>query len=103
MTLASLKTLLETTKYPVAYQFFPEEVAPDMPFICYAETGSDNFAADGKVFLPVKVVEVQLFTKYKDTTAEGALETALKSMYWTKECEYLEDEICHRTIYSIEI
>ena len=102
MTLAGLKTLLETTKYSVAYQSFPESDVPDMPFICFAEVGSDNFAADGKVYLPVKVVEVQLFTKKKDTTAEAAVESALQDLYWTKECEYIEDELCHRIVYSIE-
>lgn len=103
MTLAELKTLLDTTTYRVAYEHFPESDVPAMPFICYAETGSDNFAADGKVYEPIKTVQVQLFTKNKDTVAEGKVETALQNLFWNKTAEYNKDELCYRTVYELEI
>lgn len=103
MTLAELKTLLDTTTYSVAYQHFPESNVPTMPFICYMETGSDNFAADGKVYEPVKMIQIQLFTKTKDTVAEGKVETALQNIYWNKTAEYNDDERCYRVVYEIEI
>ncbi len=105
MTLAEFNTLLATTGYDVAYEHFPETEVPTMPFICYAETGSDNFGADGIVYQPIKVLQVQLFTKTKDTVAEGKLENVFEAsrIYWEKESEYNENELCYRVIYNIEI
>lgn len=103
MTLADLYTLLTSTGYSVAYEHFTEANVPAMPFICYAEVGSSNFAADSKVYLPVKRIEIQLFTKSKDTVAESAVETALANLFWQKECEFSDDELCYRTIYTVQI
>ena len=38
---------------PFAYHHFAEGEAPDPPFICYLTPGSDNFAADGKVYFKI--------------------------------------------------
>ena len=103
MTLAELKTQLDTSRLPVAYEHFDESSVPAMPFVCYAEVSSDNFAADGVVYLPVKVIEVQLFTKIKDISAEAALEGAMSGLFWQKESEWDEDELCYRVIYTIQI
>ena len=104
MTLSQFKTMLASTGYPVAYQHFPETDVPAMPFICYAATGSNNFGADGIVYQPIKVLQVQLFTKTKDIEAEGNLENVFETarIYWEKESEYNEDELCYRVIYNIE-
>lgn len=103
MTLQELYTLLCTTGYQVAYESFTEATVPAMPFICYAEVGSNNFGADGKVFYPVKRIEVQLFTNKKDVEAEQKIETALSNIYWSKEGTCNDAELCFRTIYTIEI
>lgn len=102
MTLKEVKELLETAGYPVAYEHFEEAVVPSMPFICFAEVGSNNFGADGRVYQPIKRIEIQLFTKKKDIEAEGNVEQALSSLFWQKDIEYSDDELCYRTIYQIE-
>lgn len=103
MTLEALRIQLETSGMRVAYEHFDENDVPTMPFVCYAETGSNNFAADGVVYEPVKVVEVQLFSKIKDLTAEAKLEASMSNLFWTKESEWNEDELCYRVIYTIQI
>src|SRR5574344_1126661 len=105
MTLAELKTILATTGYDVAYEHFPETDVPAMPFICYAETGSNNFGADGIVYDKGKMLQVQLFTKTKNEVAEANLETVFENnrIYWENTGEYNEDELCYRVIYNIEI
>lgn len=103
MELSEINTLLQTTGYSVAYQHFDERDIPSMPFICYSEVGSDNFGADGIVYHPIKRIEVHLFTKKKDTTAEGKVEQALSSLFWQKSSEWNEDELCYRTIYDLEV
>ena len=51
MTLEELAEMLEKTGFPFAYDHFAEGESPDPPFICYLLPGSDNFAADGRVYL----------------------------------------------------
>ena len=60
-----LVKLLEETGIPFAYDHFAEGESPDPPFICYLLPQSDNFSADGKVYLKVSSVNIELYTDSK--------------------------------------
>ena len=62
MTHTELMAMLEETSFPIAYDHFAEGESPDPPFICFLYPGSDNFAADGAVYLKVAEVHVELYT-----------------------------------------
>lgn len=72
-----LVKLLEETGIPFAYDHFAEGESPDPPFICYLLPQSDNFSADGKVYLKVSNVNIELYTDSKDLAVEQKLETVL--------------------------
>jgi len=40
------------------------------PFICYLLPGSDNFAADGKVYFKINEVRIELYMDKKDVSVE---------------------------------
>ena len=69
--------LLGETGIPFAYDHFAEGESPDPPFICYLLPQSDNFSADGKVYLKVSNVNIELYTDSKDLAVEQKLETVL--------------------------
>ena len=48
-----LLNVIKEMDIPFAYDHFAEGESPDPPFICYLLPGSDNFAADGRVYLKV--------------------------------------------------
>lgn len=103
MTLAELNQLLKQTGYPVAYSHFnsPKEA----PFITYLEAFSNNSFADNKVYRKVKNVQVELYTNYKDLTAESTLETILDANeipYETTET-FIESEQLFQKIYEIGV
>lgn len=104
MTLDELKTILSAI-YPAAYWSFPENEAPPMPYLVYFEEGSDNFGADNKVYHYSRQVSVELLTKTKDPTAEGAVEAALDAadIYWEKTGTHLDDEDAFEVIYTMEV
>ena len=106
MTLAGLYTLLNS-KFPgkVCYNAFPETEAPNMPFICIVATNTDNFGADNKVYFKRQNVDIELYTKTKDPTTEGTLETALDTagIFYNATDTYLDDERCFERIYEIEV
>lgn len=103
MTLEDLNNLLKTTGLPVTYRSWPESQAPDLPYICYLFSYSNNFGADNVVYSPISHIQIELYTKLKDPISEGKVETALSSFYWGKTEEYIDDEQCYQIIYEIEV
>ena len=53
---------------PFAYDHFSEGEAPDPPFICYMIPSTDNFDADGTVYLDIDVVNIELYTNLRSCT-----------------------------------
>lgn len=103
MGLENLKSILESTGFPVAYWSFPEDKAPPMPYLCYLATGSNPLFADGSVYFSSDNVQVELYTDRKDLAAEWLVETALAGFHPKKDQEYLSTEHCWMTIYKIEV
>lgn len=106
--LEKLKEILESItgfEKKVAYRAFPEKEAPKLPFICYLETGANTFYADNKVYSSTDIVDIELYSKYKDKKSEQLIEKALadNNITWTKDRQYLENEKCYETIYTVEV
>lgn len=92
---------LRTTGYPVAYRAF--EKRQKMPFICWLEAYSNNFAADGLVYQPFSHIQVELYTYRKDKEAEQRVEQALAGYFWEKSETYIESENAYQIIYDLEV
>lgn len=106
MTLAQLKEILEgVLPGKVTYRSWPVGDAPQLPYICYFSTGSDNFAADNIVYHSGTPVQIELYEETKSLTQEEALQTALTSagIYWDREETYIDDERCYMIIYEVSI
>lgn len=100
-----LVKLLEETGIPYAYDHFAEGESPDPPFICYLLPQSDNFSADGKVYLKVSNVNIELYTDSKDLAVEQKLETVLDihSIFYDKTEVWIESEKLYEVLYSFEL
>lgn len=105
MSLVEINELLLTVGYPVAYLAFPESAAPVLPYICWYVTGSNNFAADGVVYMGINTIVVELYTEKKDTQAEGKIESVFynNGIFWEKTENYLDSENCYQIIYELEV
>lgn len=100
-----LVRLLEETGFPFAYDHFAEGESPDPPFICYLLPQSDNFSADGKVYLKVSSVNIELYTDCKDLSVEQKLETVLDThgIFYDKTEVWIESEKLYEVLYSFEM
>lgn len=89
----------------VAYREFPEGDAPNLPFICYLENGSNNFSADNISYLKKKIVDIELYSKEKDIASEEAIEMKLDelSIPFEKDETYIPSEKCYEVIYTVEV
>lgn len=100
-----LVRLLEETGIPFAYDHFAEGESPDPPFICYLLPQSDHFSADGKVYLKVSSVNIELYTDSKDLSVEQKLEAALDThgIFYDKTEVWIESEKLYEVLYSFEM
>ncbi len=100
-----LVRLLEETSIPFAYDHFAEGESPDPPFICYLLPQSDNFSADGRVYLKVSSVNIELYTDSKELSVEQKLEAVMDahSIFYDKTEVWIESEKLYEVLYSFEM
>lgn len=105
MTLEELAGMLEETGFPFSYDHFAEGESPDPPFICCLLPGSDNFAADGRVYFRISEVRIELYTDRKDSGAEALVETVLDNagIFYNKSEAWIQSEKLYEVLYSMEL
>ena len=96
--------ILKEADIPFAYDLFAEGESPDPPFICYLFPGSNNFAADGKVYFKANEVHIELYTDFKDLTVEQKLEAVLDEhgIFYNKSETWIESEKLYEVLYIFE-
>ena len=96
--------MLEETKLPIAYDHFAEGESPDPPFLCFLYPGSDNFAADGRVYYKINTVHVELYTDVKNPELEEKLEAVLDrhGIFYQKSEVWIEEEKLYEVLYQFE-
>jgi len=105
MTVEQLAVMLQETGIPFAYDHFAEGESPEPPFICYLLPGSDNFAADGKVYFKINEVRIELYTDKKDVSVEKQVEDALddRGIFYNKSEVWISEERLYEVLYSFDV
>ena len=100
-----LLSILDSIGIPYAYDHFAEGESPEPPFLCYLLPGSDNFSADGKVYLKVSSVNIELYTDSKELDVEQKLEAVLDThgIFYDKTEVWIESEKLYEVLYSFEM
>ncbi|MGE9883667.1 hypothetical protein [Blautia obeum] len=105
MTIEELAAMLQKTGIPFAYDHFAEGESPEPPFICYLLPGSNNFAADGKVYFRINQVRIELYTDSKDLAVERKVEMVLdeSGIFYNKSEVWIQSEKLYEVLYSFEV
>lgn len=100
-----LLELMADIPIPSAYDHFAEGESPEPPFITYLLPGSDNFAADGKVYFRVTEVHIELYTDEKNPEVERQVEAVLDEhgIFYDKTEVWIESEKLYEVLYSFEM
>ena len=103
MTQDELYNLLKSTGLPVAYHHFKNP--PNLPYIIYLFTYSDNFGADNKVYSKISNYLIELYSDKKDLVNEKLIEDLFdnNNIYYEKSEVYIENEEMYQVIYEIQI
>ena len=99
-----LMQLMEEIGIPFAYDHFAEGESPDPPFITFLLPGSDNFAADGEVYLKIDEVHIELYTDEKNPETEALVEDVLDAheIFYDKTEVWIESEKLYEVLYAFE-
>lgn len=97
--------MLRELKLPFAYDHFVEGEAPEPPFICYLVPGSNNFAADGRVYFKINEYHIELYTDEKSPALESSLEAVLDNhgIFYNKSETWIESEKLYEVLYTFEM
>ena len=100
-----LLTIIGEIDIPSAYDHFAEGESPEPPFITYLLPGSDNFAADGKVYFRITEVHIELYTDEKNPEVERQVEAVLDEhgIFYDKTEVWIESEKLYEVLYSFEM
>lgn len=105
MTIENLVEMLQKTGIPFAYDHFAEGESPEPPFICYFLPGSNNFAADGKVYFRINQARIEIYTDSKDLAVERKVEMVLdeSGIFYNKSEVWIQSEKLYEVLYSFEV
>lgn len=105
MTYEQIADMLSGIGLPFAYHHFAEGEESEPPFMVYLTQGSNNFAADGKVYHKIKQLDIELYTDQKDPAMEEKLEAALDAadIFYEKTETYIESERLYEVLYEMEV
>ena len=99
-----LMEIMKETGLPFAYDHFAEGESPDPPFITFLLPGSNNFAADGRVYMKINEVHIELYTDEKNPETEALVEDVLDEheIFYEKTEVWIESEKLYEVLYSFE-
>lgn len=105
MTAKEVYEGLKKLGYPVAYSHFSEGDVPKTPFVTYSFPGTNNFAADGTVYVSITELDIDLYTDKKNLEDERKIEKWLteNGMFYNKQEVYLESEKWLKITYETNL
>ena len=98
----ALVKIIEEMGIPFAYDHFAEGENPDPPFLCYLLPGSDNFAADGRVYYKMSEVRIELYTDFKDVSLEEKVTAVLDNhgIFYEQSEVWIEEEKLYEVAFE---
>lgn len=105
MKISEIKTIVESFGLPCAYYQFEEGTGQAPPFITWFFDNSDDLYADDTNYQRIEVLNIELYTKYKDFDTEVSIEAALNAAGFSfyKETNYIASEKMYQTAYEMEV
>ena len=105
MTHEEVAAMAEETGLPVAYDHFAEGESPDPPFLIFLYPRSDNFSADGKVYVKINELHFELYTDRKQPDVEARVEAVLDGhgFVYDKTEVWIPDEKLYEVLFSMEV
>lgn len=100
-----IEEALKSLGIPCDYNALETRNSIDAPFLVWYFPETNNFEADGEVYVRISVLAIELYTDSKNKDLEKLVEDLLESreMVWEKEEQFLMNEKLYRVKYETEV
>ena len=105
MTYKEIATMINGIGLPFTYDSFPNNVAPQPPYIVFNYPQNNDFGADNKNYVSIDVLNIELYTSAKDFTTEASVEAVLEAngLFYEKTEAYIRNENIYQITYVCEV
>lgn len=105
MTYQEIAEMIENIGLPFTYYSFPNDIAPNPPYIVFNYPDRDDFGADNINYIPIETLNIELYTATKDFQLEKQVETALNEhgLFFTKSQAYIRNEHLFQLTYVCDV
>lgn len=105
MTYREIATLIESIGMPFTYYSFPNDIAPDPPYIVFNYPDRDDFGADNRNYVHISTLNIELYTANKDFQTEKAVENVLEEngLFYDKTQTYIRNEKLYQITYVCDV
>jgi len=104
MSKTEIATMISGLNLPFTYDFFPNNAAPEPPYIVFNYPSINDFIADNSNYAKINVLNLELYCRVKDFDLEGQIESMLQGngFVYTKEESYIRKENLYQITYVSE-
>ena len=105
MKFKDIKTMIASIGLPYTYDSFPENIAPNPPYIVFTYPNNNDFAADNTNYVSIDTLNIELYTANKDFTTEASVEAVLNAngFFYQKTETYIRQENLFQIRYVSEV
>ena len=105
MKFKDIKTMIASIGLPYTYDSFPENIAPNPPYIVFTYPNNNDFAADTTNYVSIDTLNIELYTANKDFTTEASVEAVLNAngFFYQKTETYIRQENLFQIRYVSEV
>lgn len=98
-------TMIQSVGLPCAYYQFPDDTPQAPPFICWFFSVNTDVFADDENYVDKEVLNIELYTSYRDFEKEQAVEAVLKAngFSYAKESAFIDGEKMWQISYESEV
>lgn len=104
MTFKEIPQMIESIGLPFTYDFFPNNIAPDLPYIVFNYPNRDDFGADNINYTKISILNVELYTATKDFELEKKVESVFEQngFFYEKSEAYIRNENIYQISYVMQ-
>lgn len=102
MTRQDIAKLVKSLGYDWTFYQFPNDKAPELPYVVYYYPDRSDFMADNSNYRHIETLRIELYTEARDFEAEDRLEALLPFPY-SKDVEYINAEKMYQISYETEV
>ena len=105
MTYKQIADMIASIGLDYTYDFFPNNIAPQPPYIVFNYPQNNDFGADNTNYVSIDTLNLELYTSVKDFDTEASIEAVLNAngLFYEKTETYIRAENLFQISYVCEV